>query len=205
MTEFNEEYYIAIEVESPVYPTLIPQASTADRPYGRKELGNGPPLMFFDGFKDEYIASGIKETVCDVLFEGSDLIVSSKLKEEIEQYNIDNLQFYPVIYKGNDGTWYDSFWFLNFYKDWGCWDRALSVYKSFDESDPYDYAKVKKYSLDQKVISSVVEEKRLMFKIGRSMEQYIFIHKKIAKLLLLHQIPSLRLFKVSDFIEGMQY
>ncbi len=206
MTDFNEEYFIILENDKPCYPTLAAKGSTSDRPYGRRELSRGgPPLMFIDGFRDEHLRDGVREVLTDVLFDGANMVVTSKIKNGLEQFDIDGLQYYPAIYIDNAGTWHEDYWYLNFYKRIDCWDRKLSAYDSdFDESDPHNFADVDKYSLDADKLAKIPEKKRIMFKMGRSTGQYIFAHKKVAKFLLLEQIPSMKLFKVSEFEEGDQ-
>lgn len=206
MNNFDDEYYIILENSQPYYPTLTAKGSTADRPYGRKELTLGEaPLTFIDGFRDEHLKKGIKEVLTDVLFDSTNMVVSTKIKKGLDEFNIPNLQFYPTTYIDNDGNWHEDYWYMNFYQRLDCWDRTKSEYDDdFDESDPYDFADVDKYHLDSSKLIDIPESERLMFKMGRSAGQYIFAHKRIAKYLLLEQIPSMKLFKVSEFQEGDQ-
>lgn len=206
MNDFDSEYFIFLENEKPCYPTLVAKGSTVDRPYGRRELSSGGgPLAFFDGFRNEQLRDGTKEILTDILFDGTSMVVTSRIKSSLEGFDIDGLQYYPAIYIDNSGIWHEDYWYMNFYTRLDCWDREFSIYDSeFDENDPYDFADVDRYSLDSGKLSRVPASERMMFKMGRSAGQYIFAHKEIAKFFLLEQIPSMQIFKVSEFEEGDQ-
>lgn len=204
MSEYDKDYFIVLEKERPFFPTLSPTEETLDRPFGLQPLVRGKPLMFVDGFRDKHLKDGVQEQIEDVLFCASNIIVKDRIKDRLSALDIADLELFPAVYIGNDEKWHDDFWFVNIYTRWDCWDRQNSTYRStFKEADPDSLAKVKKYSLNSDLISSVPEKQRMLFKIGRARGQYLFCHKAIADVFL--EIPSVQMFRVSDFEEGMQY
>lgn len=205
MNQFDESYHIAFHTNDNRHPRLTPTKGSGDVIFDGGEF-SGAPLYFVNGYRDEDIAANRVEQIGDVLFNGTDLVISEKIKNHLEQFEVVNLQLYPAIYIDNNDKWHDSYWYLNFTEEWDCWDRKHSIYTPpEDPSDPYDYAEIEKYSLDSNILSGISEEERLIFKIGGASVSYVFVHQRIVKYVLENCKATLRFIKVGDFEQGMQY
>lgn len=205
MNPFDDSYYIAFHTNDDRHPRLTPTKGSEDVIFDGGEF-SGPPLYFINGYRDEDIAANRVEQIGDVLFDGSDLIVSDSIKRYLEKFDTPNLQLYPAVYIDNNDQWHDAYWYLNFTDELECWDKNLSVYTPPDDpTDPYDYAEVEKYSLDSNILSAIPEKNRMLFKMGGASVSYVFVHKDVVKFILENCKATVRFIKVVDFEQGVQH
>ena len=57
----------------------------------------------------------------------------------------------------------------------------------------------------EKKLDAILEERRLIFKMGGVGDPYVFFHQKIVDYIMENQYKGIRFFKVSEFEEGIQF
>ncbi len=123
------------------------------------------------------------------------------------------MQIYPSVYIDDDNNWHEDYWFLNFYEELHCLDKKKSKILTIDYSDEEDDdldeedddLEVVEYRLDSRILGGIPEEKRLMFKIGGTNIDYIFIHQKLVDIFMKRKFTGIRFLPVSTFKEGDQF
>lgn len=202
MNTYDEDYYILHSSYSKTQFHLAADRKTIDRRYRYKKLDStGAPLFFYNCFKDRDAQTGDRRQLTDVMSDGSSIVVTDKLKDELKSINVPDMQFYPAIFIDDDGVWHESYWYLNFYGNLNCWDPKNSVY----EIDDLDDAEVDRYSLNYDVLSKIPEDNRLIFKMGGASKTYLFCQKRVANILISGGYTGFKLFKVPEYYEGDQY
>lgn len=64
---------------------------------------------------------------------------------------------------------------------------------------------VLRYSLDEKVLSLIPEQERLIFKMGNTSNQPIFVHQKIVDIFQKNNVKGVKFFRVSDYEFGDEF
>ena len=185
MRTYDDEYFILERPKNaPELPSLVPDENTAARSfrYEAQPLG-APPLVFINGWKDKRLADGVKEIPADILFEGSNLVVRSAIREALLKEDLPNLSMAPSIFIDSKGNWHEDYWYLTFTERFDCWDRAKSDY----EPDPlqmggFDLYSVYSYSLNEEVMKNTPLHDRLLFKMAATQDGYVFCHSTLARL-----------------------
>lgn len=164
-------YYLAFHKNIDSYPRVKPTNGSGDALFDGGVM-SGPPLYFCNSYKDEGLKSGIVENIGDILFNGPHMVVSDQVKTYLDSFETRFLQIYPAVYIDNQDNWHEGYWYLNFIDQIDCWDRERSVFDPPDDpADPFDYAEVKKYSLDVDVLDRIPEDERLLFKMGGALDR----------------------------------
>lgn len=109
------------------------------------------------------------------------MIVKDHIKDFLEEYETPNMLLYPTVYIDDNDNWHENYWFLNFYKSLDCLDMVASQYDK--EDDIYLDPDIEKFSLDETILNKIPEEQRLVFRIGRSLIAYIFMHLRVVEFL----------------------
>ncbi len=208
MSRYDDQYYILFSPPGDDQIYLKPSEITAKRRYFYRKLQPGSPLHFEHAYRGED-KNQWKPT--NVLVDSSGMIVTTLFKDAINKFNIADMQTYPSIYLDDDGVSYEDYWYLGFYEELDCMDKDGSDIQEFDfddediDEDDDVSLEVYRYSLDEKVLDPIEEEKRLMFKMGACSDKYIFVHQKIVDIFKGLGAQGVRFIKVSDFHEGMQH
>lgn len=211
MNVYDEEYYVTQDPSGEDH--IFPEADekTALRKYSFLKMpAGGPPLYFHNGYVDRDKRKGVVRPITDVLFVGSNLIVSNDIREKLITYPTFGLQINSAVYVDDDGKFHESYWFLTFYDGIACLSKnKTKLHEVEDEDDDVSgevfNSSVDKYSLDEAVLDAIPEEERLLFKIPDVSLGYIFVHKKIVDFFEANNFTGIRFFKVSKFEEGDQY
>ena len=186
MRKYDNQYYFIEQVSDDRSPSLVADENTEDRTYTyERQLVGTPPLVFYNGWKEENIAQRIKSTVSDILFNGSNLVVRSRIREKLLNYDIQNLHMHPTVYIHDDGKWHEDYWYMTFTEQFDCWDRQLSTYEPEPlEMGGYKLHSVYTYSLNEDLLDKTPLEQRLLFKMGGTQDGYIVCHQKLLSLFL---------------------
>ncbi|WP_160112167.1 imm11 family protein [Aquimarina sp. AU58] len=201
---FNDEYYVCKVYSDEQQIALMPTDGTAQRNYSYNKLVLGQkPLFFTNAFREEDKNSRVLIPLTDVMFDSSSFIITTKLKDELSEFDTLNLQYYPAVYIGDDGKWHENYWYLNFYGMIDCLDKELSVLdeiEGMDELDEEDrYLEVLKYSLDIQVLEKIEEDNRLIFQIAGTSIRQVFMHKKIVDIFKNINASGIKFTKVSEY------
>jgi hypothetical protein len=170
-------------------PSLSPDAATEDRDFRYvAQLLGSPPLVFEDGAKDYRKKRGIKVVKMppDVLFCGSDLVVEARIREALLAQKLANIAMHPAVYIHDNGMRYEKYWYITFLERLDCWDRKTSEFEQ--DASPvrlggFELFQIYRYHLDDEVLDKVPLNRRLLFKMGGSVDGLIVCHKSISFLL----------------------
>jgi len=196
----NDSYYICMRDKADGGYYLKADASTSSRNYYfPKKVEGQSPLIFKSSTSEKDKRNKIERKVTEVLFDGVGMIVSNKVKEILSIYSVDGLHFFPAIFIDDKDKWHENFWYLNFYKNFDCWDRNKSVLEEDEDND------VLKYYLDESDFMDVGPENRKIFRMGGATMDYIFACDEVVKDIERNDISGIKFYKVSDFEEGNQY
>lgn len=203
MNNFDQQYYFVRCSDNDCLPELTPDVNTEDRKfsYERQPIGSSP-LMFFNGAKEYQRKKRIPslKKLPDILFSGADLVVTSRLREALLEFDIPNLYMHPTVYVHDDGKWHEDYWYLTFTQDFDCWDRENSTYSAKNiEMGGMILHNVYSYSLDQKLLEKTPIERRLLFKMGGTLTGYVVCHESINQLFSSAEESGAKLTRVSDY------
>jgi len=181
MNNYNKEYFfIQINDEIENLPDLSPDKATEGRNYTYA-------LVFKNGDREDFEEDGLLplKNLPRVLFSGDDILVSTDIRRELIKLNVSDLSMHPAVYIHDDDEWYEEYWFCTFVKDLDCWDRNKSKVRkksvTFFEGTPDETRlySVAKYYLDNELFDQTPLEKRLLFKMGGTLEPYITCHESV--------------------------
>jgi len=209
---YDDQYYLILKefTSHTFYP--ICSRGTENRNFEDERLIFGQkPLFFENAYKDRDKKDGIIRPIPDVFLEATVPIINERIYQKLQQFesNITGMQFYPTVLIDDDGNFHENFYCMNFWETLDCWDRKKSNFQKGSKErmakhDFYQYCIVNKYCLDDKVLDSIPEKKRLIFQMDSGFK-YTFVHKKIADILIDANPTGINLVKVSDFEEGKQF
>ena len=205
MTNYNNEYFIVKPNYDDSQMVIRIHEKSNHRFYGCEHLLPEAPLFFEPGFQEENKEMGIIPNKTDIMFGAGSFIINNTIREEMIKYDFQGIQFYPAVLIDTDGSWDESYWFLNIWQDLDCWDREKSVYDPIEEDWDEDDTMIDQYYLNPTVLDKIPEENRLLFKMGGETNKYIFMHKTLVDFLLQNNHTGIRFFKVSEFTDGDQF
>ena len=186
MNDYDQQYYFVRSADNDSLPDLAPDVNTEDRDfrYQKQSVGSAP-LVFINGAKEFQKKGRIPRMKVppDILFDGSNLVVRSRIREALLEFDIDHLHMHPAIYIHDDGKWHEDYWYMTFTEHFDCWDRVNSDY----EEEPLtmggmDMYSVYEYSLNKELLDKIPLEKRLLFKMGGTQDGFIVCHRSLARL-----------------------
>lgn len=191
MEEFDLQYFLVLDPRQDfenhdLFPALTPDDDTAALPFRYKAISFGSkPLVFVNGAIDYRKAkrqTTIK-TPPPVMFEGSNPVVHTPIREKLLQLNIPNLEIQPAIYIDDWGKWHENYWYLTFTDRLDCWSRKRS---SYDKSDGIDVGdgeilrEIDELRLDNDKLRKIPLEERRLFQLGGSTTAFILAHSSVA-------------------------
>lgn len=201
--ELERQYYLIYPRLVPGVVLLQPTEATETRADLSGPLPPGKPLEFVNDEQDEPGAKGIKERLGDVLFDPQSFALKNHLREQIEEFEISGLQFYPMVYRDLSGVRHKDYWYANLFIEQPFLDLKRSELMDDDEPDP-ESIYVLKYAFNEKVMRGVPEEARLIFALSGVMNPGIFVHQRILGILRDSKATGYEAFRVSEFEDGME-
>jgi hypothetical protein len=203
MTDYNQDYFFirSDDVANTRLPSLSADTNTRERRfrYEPEPVGSAP-LIFSNGWKEEYLKRGVKDDVTDILFDGNNFMVRDHMREKLLQLDIPNLHIHPAIYIDDRDEWHEDYWYLTFSKLLDCWDRDASDY----DDDPVVAGTatlygIYSYSLDAKVLDAIPLKDRLLFKMGGAVQAMVVCHKSIAGIFRAGEKTGARLQGITEY------
>lgn len=90
---------------------------------------------FFNGGReyDEKMGISSVKQVPSILFSGTDLLVTSSMREALLELDIPHLHMHSSVYIHDDGEWHEDYWYMTFVERFDCWSREKSDYDKDDE------------------------------------------------------------------------
>jgi hypothetical protein len=202
MGDYNREYYfIEKPKNSDHLPSLMPDINTENRRFRfEAQPMASPPLVFYNGWKDFNKINGIKDVAASFLFDGLDLLVRSNVREELLNYAVPYLDMHPAIYIDDREKWHENYWYLTFTERFDCWDRIKSIYEDGPvEIGGFKLYSIYTYSLNQEILDEIPLEKRLLFKMGGTLDAFIVCHESISNLFYTDDKCGSKLTLISDY------
>ncbi|MYN20594.1 hypothetical protein GTP81_28020 [Rugamonas sp. FT107W] len=203
MNNYDDEYFFIQKSDGHGFPSLTPNEDTVERKYSFEIQSNDlSPFVFFNGAKDYLRKIGVTavKSPPEILFDGTDLVVTSAIREKLVDMNIPGLYIHPTVYIGDDGSWHEDYWFLSFPIRFDCWDREKSDFSdTVLDLGGFKLHSVYTYSLDAKLLNDTPLEQRLLFKLGGTLDAYIVCHKSIARLFRGNGANGAKLVRIADF------
>ncbi|MET3134304.1 hypothetical protein AAKU55_004599 [Oxalobacteraceae bacterium GrIS 1.11] len=202
MNDYDKQYYfITIPKNSDHLPSLSPDLNTEDRRFRfEAQPLSSAPLVFHNGLKENNKKKNIQDIAADFLFDGSNFMVRSKVREALLDYDIPHLDMHPAIYIDDRDNWHEDYWYLTFTERFDCWDRTNSTY----EDDPVEMGGFKLYgiythSLDKELLDKIPLNQRLLFKLGGTLSAFIVCHESISHLFYTGDQCGSKLTLISDY------
>jgi hypothetical protein len=210
MEEFDLEYFIVLKPrqdfeERNLLPSLTPDEDTAALPFRYKAIPFGSkPLVFVNGFKERRARLGhtTVKTPPQVMFEGSNPVVHTSIRENLLQLNVPNLEIQPAIYVDDWDKWHEDYWYLTFTEEFDCWSRKRSDYEKghgIDLGGGEILRTIHELRLDNDKLRTVPLEERLLFQLGGATDAFVLAHKSIAHLFDGHGKSGAQVLSLQDY------
>lgn len=184
MTIYDHDYFFirSDREANPRLPAMTPDANTAERQFRfEAEPSGSEPLVFINGWKDDFRQRGVKEDVADILFKGSNLLVRGHIRERLLPYAIPHLHMQLATYIDDSGGRHEDYWYLTWARKFDCWDRATSDYDDEPvESGSDALYSVYEYALNGQLLDETPLAARLLSKMGGTLQGMIVCHKSLA-------------------------
>lgn len=204
---FEDQYYLLFPSFTPGVVILSPDEHTASRPYLSRPLVPGKPLRFSNGFADR-LPSPDAERIDDLLSDATTFGVSERVRERLERFDIEGVQFYPMIFVDARGHDHPGYYYVNVYREQPFLDRSAATVMpgSEDEDDEEDDdILLSTYAFDAEAMAGVSEENRLIFILKGVDNANFIVHQRVLDELVALGATGYRPFRVSEFREGMQH
>ncbi len=204
--KFNESYYILKQDYNFEELSVDPSESAANLDYDYEKLVWGiKPLHFISELEDLRLLS--EEYI--FLYDGPSFVVNTRLKSLID-IGLYKSQFFPAMVSDEAGRRREDFWILNTFGMLDALDDTESNIRppveGLSSLDGLTMEKsVLSYSLDEKILSSIPEQERLMFKMANTSTQPIFVHQKIVDIFQKNNVKGVKFFRVSDYEFGDEF
>jgi hypothetical protein len=193
MEGFDSEYFIVIKPRQDfedrnLLPRLTPDDDTAALPFRYKAIPFGSkPLVFVNGFKERWAEQNREaiRVLPPILFNGSNPVVHTPIRDKLLHLNIPNLEIQPAIYIDDWDKWHENYWYLTFTERLDCWSRKRSDYEKNHgvEVEPGEiWRSVHEFRLDNDKLRKIPLEERLLFQMGGTTDAFIFAHTSLAHL-----------------------
>lgn len=198
MTIDDEYFFIRKDDSNHRLPSLQPDTNTSQRKYWFTALPmTSPPLIFSNGWRDEFKQDRVTEQIADILFEGTSFVVCDALRHKLLGLDIPHLNLHPAVYIDDKEQWHEDYWYVSFSEQFACWDRTRSVFLPYPivigSESMYE---IMSYVLDEDLLRRTPLQQRLLFQMGGTTTEMIVCHQSIASLF---RGDGVRLQPVKDY------
>ncbi len=201
MNDYQLNYYILRAAQGDHIPYLRTDEKTRDSIFSaeRQPAGSGP-FVFTNGEKEKNRAEGVTEVIGSILFYGRDPIVCTSIRDALLELAVPNMHMHPAIYIDDRNLRHEGYWYVTFTELLDCWDRTLSdTSTSFLETDGKKRYDVYEYVFDKDLLDKTPLEKRLLFKMGGTVDAFVFCHESIADIFRREMPNGARLVLAADY------
>jgi hypothetical protein len=201
MGKYDNDYYFVGKLKGREdLPSLTPDTNTEDRTFRYEEQPMAsPPLVFFNGAAEyqKKLRVSVVKTPPIILFDGSNPLIPSRVREEFLKLDIPNMHMHPSVYIHDDKKWYEDYWYMTFTERFDCWDRKNSTYDEEPlEMGGFTMYSIYTYSLNEELLDKTPLEQRLLFQMGGTLPAMIVCHKSIMRMFI---NEGTQLTKVSEY------
>ncbi|MEO9384016.1 hypothetical protein [Chromobacterium phragmitis] len=202
MTHLTNDYYFITFKSFEGRPTLGPDEDTDLLNFDTENVTSDfrRPLFFTNTAAEAYKNARFNPTPPDIIFYGSNFIVSDHIYQKLAELNIPNLILQPTVYIDSYENWHEDYWYLTFTSEYDCWSRGKSEY----DPDPMnlngkDYFSIYNYQLDEDILINTNLNDRLLFKMGGDLSGHIVVHKSIASIFRTNNMDGAVLVPIADY------
>lgn len=206
MKKFEHQYYFLRKAkENESLPSLSPDNNTSDKNYDFEEFPVGTsPFFFFNAGKEYNKKRNIPymKKIPSILFNGTNLLVTSSMREALLEVNIPHLHMHPSVYIHDDGQWHEDYWYMTFIERFDCWSREKSEYDNEDgpiELGGFELFEIYKFHFDESLLNSIPLSQRLLFKMGGAVNAFIVCHESILDIFKSGNSGGIRFVRVEDY------
>lgn len=184
MSKFDADYFFILKERDERLPFMTPDDATSRKPYTSERLPpHAGPLVFLNGAHEHQEHNGIgpMDTPPELLFHGSDILVTEALHTQLLSLEIPDLAMQSAVYIDHWQRRHENRWYLSFLKLFDCWDRDASSYRhrDFEPGEEATY-KVRRYSLNDDLLEKTPISARRLFKMGGTTTGFVVVHASIA-------------------------
>lgn len=202
MSNYNDDYFfIRRDEDNERLPFLQPDVDTGERRYVQyPPVPGSAPLIFTNGFKDEFMARGVKDEVADILFDGVNFIVCDAIREQLLELDIPHVRLHPAVYIDDLDNWHENYWYVSVTNEFDCWDRATSTFgKKSIVIDGETLHNMFSYSLDTQAMDAKPLPERLLFQMGGTAVGLITCHRTLAPIFRRNRTSGAVLQPITDY------
>jgi len=197
MSNYEDQYYLVDEVYDDDTLYLKPKKKTANRDYEYTKMIYGDePLFFENSYKDRDVNEGKERPIKTAHMDGNFLIVDDAIYREMKSFTIDNFQLYPAVVVDDKEAYHENFWFFNIYANSDYLDIDQCQIDDYDEDDKKH--SIERYSLNEKLLDGILEERRLIFRPMRSDIGHTIVHQRIVDIFEELGVNNIKFYKLSE-------
>jgi hypothetical protein len=191
------KYYIAQVPKGDQYPFLkIDKGSLPILEKGLLNVANAQPLKFRNAWREDNVEEGVSEERGEILFSGSQALVSDNIKDQFLKWSDEKniplpVSFYPAIYIDDADNWHETYWYINLKNFIDCWDREKSEYRIV----PTEHAPlfhIQRFVIDREKLDESKPES-LMFKIDNNVKPPLVLREELCQFF---EVPGVELIEV---------
>ena len=204
MSKYNDQYYIVTKPynEETIYLKSLKKTSNRDYEYKQMIFGQ-EPLFFENAYKDEDKKDGIIRPIKNLHMNGNFMLVDTKIKNKLEDFEINNFQLYPAVIIDDNDKYNEGFWFFNIYNHFTALDLDKSDIDDFDPDEKkHDVIQA---SLSDDILDTIPEENRLIFREYKWLGGYTIVHQRIVDIFNEAGVTTATFTKLSEFRFGDQF
>ena len=204
MNKYDEQYYIVTLAYNKETLCLKPLKKTFNRKFSYKKMMLGQePLFFENAYKEDDKKDGVVHTIKNLHMNANFIMVDNKIKNKLEDFEINNFQLYPTVIIADNDKFHEDFWFFNIYNRFSALDLDKSEISNFDPDDrKHD---VIKGSLSDEILDAIPEENRLIFRDYKWRGGYTIVHQRIVDIFNEQGVTTAKFTKLSEFRFGDQF
>ena len=204
MSKYDDQYYIVSKAfdENTLYLTALQKTANRDYEYTKMEFGQ-EPLFFENAYKDRDIKENIYRPIQKSHMNMNFVLVNDEVRDLLKNKIINGFQLYPAVIIDDKEDYHEGFWFFNIYEDSDYLDLNACVIDDYDP-DADDHV-IRQYSLNEKLLDSIDEEQRLIFRPSYTNIGYTIVHQKIVDIFTQLNIDNIKFYKLSEWKKGMQF
>jgi hypothetical protein len=204
MSTYEDQYYIVNNQydDNTLYLSALDKTEARDYDFSKLEMG-GEPLFFENSYKDEDMRDGKVRPIKKAHMNFTYLVVDDDVKNEITKFDIAGIQLYPAVIIGDDGVYYENYWFFNIYKEFDFLDCEKSEIRNYKVNSHRN--KVIKYQLNSDTLDKILEDNRLIFMMPNTDQRTTYVHQKIVDIFSELNVDNIKFHKLSEWFRGKQF
>lgn len=174
----NNKYYKVNVAPGNEFPYLKMNKNSRNDLENGYKVGVDSPLKFTNGWRKENKDEGVIERVGEVLFFGSKIIISERIRDNIIELAGGvgiNAKFYPAIYINDNDEWCENYWYVDVLSSIDCWDKDRSKFREIEDAGEF-YYDVKEFILSEKELDLEADAGKMIFRLSGNVKPPLVIN-----------------------------